>query len=117
MIGLQQDLLVVVERVMSESTIRGGESWKERDGGNIWDELGSRWEGGGLVRVGSLVEKTTTLSSLRQLHTYLLQSFACCFGTRPIINCNHHFNQNIANTISTLEGRLAPPSVGRNVSK
>ena len=44
---LQQDLLVVVERVMSESTIRGGESWKERDGGNIWDELGSRWEGGG----------------------------------------------------------------------
>ena len=77
---LQQDLLVVVERVMSESTIRAaGESGEERDGGNVWDELGSRWEGGGLVRVGSLVEKTTTLSSLRQLHTYLLQSFACCF--------------------------------------
>ena len=55
------------------------ESGEERDGGNVWDELGSRWEGGGLVRVGSLVEKTTTLSSLRQLHTYLLQSFACCF--------------------------------------
>ena len=46
---LQQDLLVAVERVMmSKSTIRAvGESREERDGGNVWDKLGSRWEGWG----------------------------------------------------------------------
>ena len=45
---LQQDLLVVVEQVMSESTIRAvGQSREERDGGNVWDKLGSRWEGWG----------------------------------------------------------------------
>ena len=37
---------------MSESTIRSGESREERDGGNIWDELGSRWDGGGFGQGG-----------------------------------------------------------------
>ena len=33
---------------MSESTIRAvGQSREERDGGNVWDKLGSRWEGWG----------------------------------------------------------------------
>ena len=49
---LQQDLLVVVERVMSESTIGAGESSKERDGGYVWDKLGSRWEGAGFGQGG-----------------------------------------------------------------
>ena len=59
---LQQDLLVVVERVMSESTYEQGKVGKKGMAGIFGDKLVSRWDGGGLVRVGSLVEKTTTLS-------------------------------------------------------
>ena len=34
--------------MMSKSTIRAvGQSREERDGGNVWDKLGSRWEGWG----------------------------------------------------------------------
>ena len=39
-----------------------GKVGKKGMAGIFGDKFGSRWDGGGLVRVGSLVEKTTTLS-------------------------------------------------------
>ena len=44
---LQQDLLVVVERVMSESTYEQGKVGKKGMAGIFGDKLGSRWEEGG----------------------------------------------------------------------
>ena len=87
-----------------------------------WEYLEINWEAGEKepgVWSGWALWGRRQRPCLGQLDTYLLQSFACCFGTlsRPIINCNHHVNQNIANVIPKLKGRLAIPSLGRNVSR
>ena len=49
---LQQDLLVVVERVMSESTYEQGKVVKKGMGGIFGDKLGSKWEGAGFGQGG-----------------------------------------------------------------
>ena len=90
---------------MSESTYDQGKVGKKGMAGIFGDKFGSRWEGAG-VWSGWALWWRRQRPCLGQLDTYLLQSFACCFGTlsRPIINCNHHVNQNIANVIPKLKG-------------
>lgn len=49
---LQQDLLVVVERVMSESTYDQGKVGKKGMAGIFGDKFVSRWEGAGFGQGG-----------------------------------------------------------------